>query len=260
MRRAFVAVCALIAAAALTYTAVLRWLEPAAPTTTTLDGRPLASAEQPGPTVPQSDDASGYDVSYPQCRRSLPPAPVGFAIVGLNNGKPLSGNPCFAQQWRWAKRHQDTAVYINTADPGKGTPEEYGGRIAADTLARLAKHGVPAGTPVWLDIEASNTWMSAQRATRVINETMRVLTQAGHPVGLYAAPLHWFEITLNAVVDVPIWLPMGRYPSVKAGVAAARLACGEVAFGDRAPDLVQFTTKAHGRVLDHNLRCPAPAA
>jgi hypothetical protein len=197
----------------------------------------------------------GFDVSYPQCRRSLPAAPVGFAIVGLNNGKPFSANPCFARLWKWAQRHESAAVYINTADPGKGTATEYGGRIAADTLARLTKAGVPAGTPVWLDIEAANTWTTPQRAVQVINEIMRQLTEAGHPVGIYAAPRHWFEITLNAVVDVPVWLPVGRYPSVVKGQQAARAACRDVAFGDRAPDLVQFITKAHGRVLDHNLRC-----
>lgn len=257
MRRAFLAVCALLVAASLSYSAVLQWLEPREAPVTTADGRPLATVDQPSPAVPQSADDSGYDVSYPQCHRTLPSAQVGFAIVGLNNGKPFSQNPCFAKQWAWAARHQTAAVYINTADPGKGTPTEYGRRVADDTLARLAKYDVAAGTPVWLDIEAANSWVSADRSTQVINETMRRLAAAGHPVGIYAAPLHWFEITLNAVVDVPIWMPIGRYPSVAAGVAAAKTACRDVGFGDRAPDLVQFTTKAHGRVLDHNLRCPA---
>lgn len=254
MRRLLVAAAVLALVAGLSYSAAVTWLAPDEVTTTSADGRLLATATQPGfGPVPQS--GSGFDVSFPQCRRTLPTSSAGFAIVGLNYGKPFSANPCFARLWQWAMQHESAAVYINMADPGKGTATDYGARIADDTLRRLAANGVPDDAPVWLDIEAANSWTSAQRAVQVINETMRQLTAAGHPVGIYAAPRHWFEITLNAVVDVPVWLPVGRYASVAAGQQAAAAACRTVAFGDRAPDVVQFITKAHGRVLDHDLRC-----
>lgn len=243
------------------FNAVSSWLEPPAVSITTEDGRPLAKAVQP--LVPDwigTLDNSGYDVSFPQCKQTLPSAEVGFAVVGLNYGKPFSQNPCFAQQWTWALKHQGVAVYINVADPGKGSATRYGARIASDTIKRLKKLGVASGTPVWLDIETANTWTEPNRAMQVINETMLQLTQAGHPVGIYAPPVHWFEITLNAVVQVPVWLALGTYKTSAAGVADAKIACEQMTFGDALPSLVQFTTKVSGHFVDHNLMCGAHPA
>ena len=243
---------ALALLAALCFSAVRAWLETEPQSLTSSDGRPLVTAVQPRVvTFPGAIDNNGYDVSYPQCKRKLPKAAVGFAIVGLNNGKPFTQNPCFAKQWKWAGRHAGSAVYVNMADPRQGSATKYGASIARDSVRRLHAQGVPAGTPVWLDIESANTWSESSRATLAINAALAGLTRAGYPVGVYAAPVHWFEITLNAVVGVPVWVAIGRYDTVDAGVAAAKTACGEVAYGDRDPAIVQFTV---GR-LDHNLMC-----
>ena len=247
--------------ALLAFNAVSTWLEPAPIVITTQDGRPIARVTQPlvAPWI-GAMDKSGYDVSFPQCKPALPTATVGFAIVGLNYGKPFSQNPCFAKQWDWAQSHDGVAVYINVADPGKGSATKYGSRIAGDTVKRLRKLGVASDTPVWLDIETANTWIEPTRAMQVINETMTKLAQAGHPVGIYAPPVHWFEITLNAVVEVPVWLALGNYRTNAAGVADAALACEQATFGDALPSLVQFTTKVHGRFVDHNVMCAANPA
>ena len=259
MRRAVNAVTGalvLTLVAALFFSAVRNWLDPKPVTLTSPDGRPMVSVVQPKlRAFDRAIDNSGYDVSYPQCRKKLPTASVGFAIVGLNNGKPFTVNPCFAKQWKWATTHSGAAVYINTADPKKGSAAAYGNKIARDSLRRLHSLRVPAGTPVWLDIESANSWTDSSRSLQVINAIAAGLARDGYPVGVYAAPIHWFEITLNAVVGVPAWVALGRYDTVAAGVIDAKAACGAVAFGDRTPSIVQFTV---GR-LDHNLMCPVDA-
>ncbi len=203
-------------------------------------------------------DNSGYDVSFPQCRQSLPEAFVGFVIIGLNNGRPFTGNPCFARQWEWAKSHDAAAVYINMDDTGKYSPEDYGRRIGQDAVARLAMQRVPQGTPVWLDVERNNAWDSAPRAVTVINATMVTLANAGYPVGIYAAPAHWFEITIGTKVKVPIWYAIGPYPTTQQGVMAAKKACTTRGFGGAKPSIVQFVSGVGEQHLDRNIMCRNP--
>lgn len=248
---------AVVAAAAIGYFALVNWQQPEAIKLLTPDGRPLISAAQPvlDPWNGQFDNNSGYDISYPQCKQGHPDGAVGFAIIGLNHGKPFSDNPCFKSQWKWAQEHIGSAIYINLADPNKDEPAKYGAKIASDTVKKMKKNGVPKGTPIWLDIETHNTWTTPERSTVVINEVAARLTKAGYPVGIYAPPVHWFEITLNAVIELPVWLALGPYDSVEAGEAAAKQACAQVAFGDTKPKIVQFITEANGVALDHNLMC-----
>lgn len=248
---------AVVVAALIGYFALVNWQQPTPIKLLTPDGRPLISAAQPVVPVWEGpfDNNSGYDISYPQCSQGNPTGPVGFAVIGLNRGKPFSDNPCFGSQWKWAQSLQGSAIYINLADPNKGEPAKYGAKIASDTIKRLKNGGVPAGTPIWLDIETHNTWTTPERSTVVINEVAARLAKAGYPVGIYAPPVHWFEITLNAVVELPVWLALGPYDSVQAGVEAAKVACTQVAFGDTQPDIVQFVTTADGKALDHNLMC-----
>lgn len=259
MRRVFgflVTAGALVLAGLVGYSLVSSWLNPAPLTIESVDGRPLITAMQPELiSVPATLDNSGYDVSYPQCKSELPTKPVGFAIVGLNGGKPFTKNKCFASQWEWALSHDAVAVYINTADPGDESAVRYGKRIAKDSLKRLAKFKIDPGTPIWLDVETHNTWSGAERAIQVLTELAIELTAAGYPVGIYAPPVHWFEITGNANLGLPIWLALGPYPDVPSGVAAAKAACSQSAFGGKTPDMVQFVATVDGITLDRNLIC-----
>src|SRR6266704_2765578 len=67
--------------------------------------------------------ASGYDISYPQCGGPFP-ANVLFGIVGVNDGIVYSANPCLgsgdgASELAWAEQYEPAAVlYANTANPG----------------------------------------------------------------------------------------------------------------------------------------------
>jgi hypothetical protein len=67
-----------------------------------------------------ASSTTGYDISYPQCNGSFPASP-GFGIVGVNNGKPYSVNPCVGtgdgpSELQWAG--MNAQFYANTADPG----------------------------------------------------------------------------------------------------------------------------------------------
>lgn len=205
--------------------------------------------------VPWSGDqpAHGVDISFPQCGRTLRDMAAGFAIVGVDGGMPDRPNPCFATQWRFAQRQAGAAVYVNTADSGRGDPVRVGRRAARGDLEALQDAGVLPGTPVWLDVELPEVWNgSPARHRAVIAEHLRVLTTAGYPVGVYSAPALWAEITGDAALDVPTWVGIGR-----ASAEAAATACQRRTFGGRRPDIVQrIGTGSDGRPLDRNLTCP----
>jgi len=249
-----------VAVAAVILLAIFRsWLAPDAITFDTIDSRPVISAKQPvTPTWQGTLDNSGYDVSFPQCSQQLSDASVGFAIVGLNYGRPFTANPCFDKQWQWARTHDAVAVYINMSDPGSGTASQRGARIVEDAISRLPDNDVSLGTPVWLDIERENSWTNSQRSVEVIQTVVTGLTKAGYPVGIYAAPTHWLEIAFNARVKIPVWLALGYYSSTAKGVADAKLACQESAFGERQPAIVQFVSSDGTIRRDRNIMCTDP--
>ncbi|MFM1778661.1 MAG: hypothetical protein RL741_1279 [Actinomycetota bacterium] len=241
------------------YSLVTSWLNPEPLTIETVDGRAIIKASQPA-LIPFSQplDNSGYDVSYPQCKGDLPEKFVGFAIVGLNGGKPFAKNKCFSKQWEWALTHDAVAIYINTADPGNESPVRYGKKIANDTLERLNKYKIKPGTPIWLDVETYNTWTSPDRSVQVLTELAIDLTAAGYPVGVYAPPAHWLEITGNANLGLPTWLALGPYTDISAGVADSKAACSQGSFGGKKPDIVQFVATVNGVTLDRNIMCGDP--
>lgn len=69
-------------------------------------------------------ELKGYDVSYPQCGKSLPTDHY-FGIVGVNGGNAATANPCLADQLVWASKakvgsnQSRLQVYVNTANPGE---------------------------------------------------------------------------------------------------------------------------------------------
>jgi hypothetical protein len=195
----------------------------------------------------------GVDLSFPQCGRTFRDMDNGYAIIGLDGGLPDRPNPCFVRQWGFASRQSGAAVYVNTADSNKGDPLKVGRRAARGDLEVLAAVGVPPGTPVWLDVELPEVWKGSQARHRaVLTEHLRVLAEAGYPVGIYSAPALWEEITGGAAVDVPTWVGIG---AVTAERAAAT--CERTSFGDRRPAIVQrIGTGSDGKLLDRNLTCP----
>lgn len=89
----------------------------------------VALAAKPGsgsggskPAAPT--ELKGYDVSYPQCGKSLPTDHY-FGIVGVNGGTASVANGCLADQLVWANgaktgsNQPRVQLYVNTANPGE---------------------------------------------------------------------------------------------------------------------------------------------
>ena len=150
----------------------------------------------------------GYDVSYPQCGKSLP-SDRAFAVVGVNGGLSTKANPCLSTQLAWAARSSGAVsaqpraqVYLNTANPGEvrsqittwpntgtnryGTCDgsnssacsyEYGWERATNSVvsfftpaAQAARLDTdPATYTWWLDVETMNTWQSGSSAALARN-------------------------------------------------------------------------------------------
>jgi hypothetical protein len=214
----------------------------------------ILGIDQPA-SVPWADPQprTGIDISFPQCGRTLRDLARGYVIVGLDGGMPDRPNPCFAEQWAFALRQAGAAVYVNTSDNGRGDPTTLGRRNARADLVALRRHDIETGTPVWLDVELTEVWRGSQARHRaVIAEHLRVLAEAGYPVGVYSAPALWREITGGARLDVPTWVGIGR-----ASAGRAELTCGSRSFGARRPSIVQrIGSGSDGRPLDRNLTCP----
>ncbi len=133
----------------------------------------------------------GYDISFPQCGSTLP-SPGGFAVVGVNDGRPYSANPCLATELQWAETSLSAtpAFYVNTANPGppsnsnwpvtQQTPQicagsnsascsyDYGWNaglnafqdaVSAETqIGAAAPTAAAAAVSWWLDVESGNSW------------------------------------------------------------------------------------------------------
>jgi hypothetical protein len=141
----------------------------------------------------------GFDISYPQCGKSLPSAHA-FGIVGVNGGLSIKANPCLAQQLTWAWHSSGAVaaqpkaqVYLNTANPGQVVPPvptwptqgitPYGTCEGSNSMACSYEYGYeraensvvayftpaaqaanvnssPSGYVWWLDVETNNTWQT----------------------------------------------------------------------------------------------------
>jgi hypothetical protein len=186
--------------------------------------------------APQSDPylhgASGFDVSYPDCIRTVP-SPSGFAVIGLNDGRPFTINPCFVSEYAAARTSQlPPSVYLNSAYApsllanvtpgcaGVGAREQLtlaeqrayavGCSEAAAAASTLAT--TPA-TVLWLDIESANTWSRhpyLNRAT-ITGFLDYLLTLSPAPrVGVYSSPAEWQLLTGNwRSFALPEWIATG---------------------------------------------------
>ena len=178
-------------------------------------------AKAPAPAL-----AQGYDISYPQCGKTLPSKPA-FGLVGVNGGLAYSGNPCLASEYAWALTSSSStqphvSFYANTGNPGPdvsthwpargtATPQpcdgswsaacayDYGWYAAQDSFTRansVAGSAAAVAAPWWLDVEIANSW-STDTATNSadLQGAIAFLKSVGvNSVGIYAAPSHWATI------------------------------------------------------------------
>ncbi len=140
----------------------------------------------------------GVDVSWPQCGATLPTS-IGFAVVGVNDGRTMTTNPCLATEIAWAQTTTSAspAFYANTGNPGplnntswptsQQTPQvcpgddsvacsydwgwnaaqnSFQNAVVAETqLGASSPSTAAAAVPWWLDVETANSWESLGTGT-----------------------------------------------------------------------------------------------
>jgi hypothetical protein len=186
----------------------------------------MASASAATSTAWASSPPSvhGHDISHPDCGQE-PPTGSAFGIVGINQGRPFSTNPCLQDQYRWAaRRPSGAAVYVNTSNPAPtsahywprsgssdparctdadsttdpGCAYDYGWHAAAYALTTGRRLGAAVlARTWWLDVETTNTWNGDGTSNTAVLQGMYDYLR-GHGVarvGLYSTGYQWQRIT-----------------------------------------------------------------
>ena len=219
-----------------------------------------------------------YDVSYPQCGKTLP-APADGGIVGVNGGVVLSSNPCLSTEWTWATRATTyaPAFYANTGNPGPAysshwpagqtSPQscdgsnseacsyDYGWNYGKDALAKASTVTTsPASVQWWLDVETGNSWETlesayGQTAAAQANDRASIAgavaaLKAGGVtnVGIYSTSYQWTQITGGSGTQFaaqPVWV---------AGVGSLSTAqrnCSSTSFTGGVVTLAQYALNGY---------------
>ena len=193
-------------------------------TTSAVPNQTLAPALRP--TIAFASDpypagAIGYAISWPQCGGPYPDGPFAFGIVGVTDGRALTRNPCFLEEYRWAKRGRfHPSIYMNANYRGSGAnfldlwacrghasclAYRYGQLAAHDAYAYAASFD--AAAPVWwLDVQIVSDWA----VDPVVNaDSIRgaadYLTTKGIRVGISSTSYQWATVAGNAQHYRPVW-------------------------------------------------------
>jgi len=166
---------------------------------------------------PYTAGQTGYDVSYPQCPGTQAPA-GSFGIIGVNDGRPFTLNPCFGTEYGGAAN----SVYINTgyaktyrSKITSGCSAASGGNQAwaiGCSEAEYSLSNVRVNPSMWwLDVETANSWSSGNLAPNrsAIQGAIERLKSTG-PVGVYSTATAWGRITGGNFVPSDVagdWLP-----------------------------------------------------
>jgi hypothetical protein len=203
----------------------------------------------------------GYDVSWPQCGQNLPS--VGsIHIVGINDGRAFSTNPCLTAQGRWAG--SSASVYLNLnypPDSSRDMTGPAGSCSSANTSCQAYNYGANAvtfsvnaaraagvsGAVWWLDVETGNAWSSSTSANdQVIRGALAQLAADKLTAGIYSTTYQWRVIAGTWTPDVPEWVPSGS-----ASASGAASTCGKRYFTSGATWLVQYANAS----LDGDIAC-----
>ncbi|MFP3462080.1 hypothetical protein R5O87_14630 [Arthrobacter globiformis] len=250
-----------------------------------------AGAANAGGAPPPDHTILGYDISWPQCGSDLP-EPLGFAIIGVNGGRPNTTNPCLAAQLTWAAGTSEpaktppVALYVNTANPGptaKGwwptsnvhhgahIPNPYGACNGADTAAcayiygyamaydDVNRRGVPdaAHHMWWMDVETGNSWSSNRAANAADLEGMTAYLQSiGAEAGIYSTTYQFGEIAGTVGSDSNL-NKLKNWVAGATSKTSARAYCSSTPLTPGgAVALTQFTAGSY----DYNYPCrPLPS-
>jgi hypothetical protein len=199
----------------------------------------------------------------------LPQGSFGFAVIGLNNGRPFTTNDCFSIQYAWARQaeaHPDVYINLDFPRPGNenaesgpyGTcpPEDdwcrgynYGYALANDSIARARALGV-SPRRYWFDVEMANHWSDVSRDNaQVVRGALDRFRALGVPIGIYGTRYQWGLITDGfAAPGTPLWVAGAEHGSD----AIARCDDQSFAFAGGEIWMVQYEFNGY----DGNYRCP----
>jgi hypothetical protein len=252
-----------------------------------MSAAPALAAKPSGNTGKRGSSLTlGYDVSWPQCGKSLPSSSA-FGIVGVNNGLANNTNPCLSQELAWAYGSTGgtgqplAALYVNTANPGHlsdSWPKDnnyagitvdnpYGTCAGAEDAACAYMYGYekayddaynrgvafPGSYLWWLDVETANSWSTTDlNSNKADLQGMADYFQSiGTHAGLYSTSYQWGQIvgTTNpggSLNGLNSWLPGAR--NQKAMVSNCSLP--PLTAGGTVT-LTQFTTSS----IDYDYSC-----
>ncbi|MGH2627568.1 MAG: hypothetical protein ACRDHY_13065 [Anaerolineales bacterium] len=228
-------------------------------------GAQLARAEEPA-TAKATGLLVGYDISWPQCNGPYPTGHATIGVIGINGGKPFTGNQCLESQWKWLGQHaQRDAVYINLDYPRTTNIHQlwgpagfcklddlqcrtynYGWNSARDAHARARAAGIDL-EEYWLDVETMNHWSDNRGLNeRIIAGAIEYLQGKDLDVGIYSTPYQWGVIAGGYAPGLPVWT---------AGAAnfldaVSRCNNPKYAFGGGKVELVQYV-----ETYDTNVIC-----
>jgi len=208
--------------------------------------------------------AFGYDISYPQCPNRVPAGPVGFGIIGVNGGRPMTQNSCMPAQLAWARQGSvPPAVYINSSSP----PEDFGATACAgDAVCNAYEFGWYSAlyamdyvnrhdssvTRYWLDVETANTWSTvASENASVLRGMIAALESRGKYVGIYSNSNQFTRIAGNFTPGLDNWIPR---PEARRETAAQYCRTTPRFGGGRLVMLQLWYT------FDENYVCPPPGS
>jgi len=215
--------------------------------------------------------ATGYDISWPQCGGSYPPAGYPLDLVGVTNGYigvddpgggPYGPNPCFVPEAQWAAGQLQ--VY-QVADPIAGTDGDLATATAgpqdcpvvADTTQCAYNWGynntIQAISYVhsqgyhplewWLDVETDEGWSSSLASVnaQVIQGMIDAARASGLVPGIYSTSYQWGVIAGNyPFPGVPTWIAGAG--NISGGSYSAQAFCSQswFNFASGSPTLVQY--------------------
>ena len=219
---------------------------------------------------PYPPGGQGYDISFPQCGGAFPAQPFAFGVVGVNDGRAFTHNPCLADQRSWAGTVG--SVYINLNAPPHGSTEgldgpagrcvgndtgciayNYGFNAAVDAFVHGTGAGVVSGV-WWLDIETANAWdTNTFNNDRTIQGALDALGTEGVVAGIYSTHHQWGLIAGGFAPRTPIW------KATAADLTTAQAACADdgpyyLNFAGGTPWLTQYGSPASP--YDQDYACP----
>ena len=165
---------------------------------------------------------TGVDISYPNCRTTVPSE--SFGVVGVENGLGFSQNPCLTHE---AGHFTNLSLYANTGYPGatSSNAQKYmtspKACAAADLNCIAYDYGYNQGLYAnnyavssnvraitwWLDVENTNSWTSdvIQNQNSLLGEHDALIASGATTVGAYSTTAQWNNITGSWHNGWPNW-------------------------------------------------------